>query len=483
MSILNMKRFLIVCFYCLIGLSVKAQEIGSFLPAEKAVIELMARDTSSALVAVMPMKYRFGIRDLPFDRISILKLGGRILLLPDGQDAVFQWRPDLGKLVRIDSSRFSGSNFGMMPFVRRGELWQFGGYGFWKSRDMFSRFDEDSGQWGFEYSDSSVTGHLTLYFYDAVSDAFYMCGSYRNRPHDMHRTEFIDEMYRFDFSQRKWSKLGKLVWVSNVVELSNALHLGNTTVFASGMIHLMGSQTTMFDFRQNLRLRIRVGSDTALLRIGTQSAQYDRAWEQSIMMGDSLVNIQANEKEARVSRIFLNPSMFESMGPVWIDVAEFDAFPSDKSKYVWAFSAVLIIAGGLTLQRRRQNVMRSFFRYPKAQVHSESQTHDAADWVIFWKGLRSGHQVLLRYLVLEGDPVKGVDAEKVNHILGISRRPASLQKVHRYRAIQSINQVYQQTYRTKTPLIDRIKEPSDRRQTRFCISKDHHRMILNHIQS
>jgi len=81
-----MKRFLVIWSFGLICLSVNAQGLGSFLPAEKALLELLARDTTEQVVTIMPMSYRFGIRDMKFDRISILKLGGRILLLPDGQD-------------------------------------------------------------------------------------------------------------------------------------------------------------------------------------------------------------------------------------------------------------------------------------------------------------------------------------------------------------------------------------------------------------
>ena len=78
--------------------------MSSLLPAEEVILDLLARDTSAQVVTVLPMKYRFGIRNLTFDRISILKDGARILLLPDGNDAVFQWRADLRKLIRIDSS-------------------------------------------------------------------------------------------------------------------------------------------------------------------------------------------------------------------------------------------------------------------------------------------------------------------------------------------------------------------------------------------
>jgi hypothetical protein len=89
---------------------------------------------------------------------------------------------------------------------------------------------------------------------------------------------------------------------------------------------------------------------------------------------------------------------------------------------------------------------------------------------------------LLQYLAVEGDPEKGVDAEDINHVLGISRRPPGLQKVHRNRALHSINQVYQQTFRTEALLIDRLKDPIDRRQKRFCITQEKQQMIKNLIE-
>ena len=478
-----MKRFLVIWSFGLICLSVNAQGLGSFLPAEKALLELLARDTTEQVVTIMPMSYRFGIRDMKFDRISILKLGGRILLLPDGQDAVFQWRPDLGKLVRIDSSRFSGSNFGMMPFIRKGQAWQFGGYGFWRSRDMFTRFDEGMRQWTFECSDPAVTGHLTLYFYDPASDALYMCGSYRNQPHDMHRTDFSDGVFMFDFRHRKWSRLGKIALVSNPTELNNALHLRNTAVFGSGLIHVMGSQTTLYDFGHNVHSRIRVGSDTALLRIGVLSGKYDRAWEHCIMMGDSLVIIHANEDKASVHKLYLKSEMFEPIGQIWSDDAEMSGASTNIRIIAWVMFGLLFIGGCWYFLSRKSHILTSSFRSTPIQHDVVSPDHDTAHWSVFWKGLRPGHQVLLRYLVIEGDSKQGVAADALNHVLGLSRRPPALQKVHRNRAIQTINQVYQHTFRTEVMLIERLKDPNDRRQTRFCISREKQHLLRQLIQS
>lgn len=480
--ILYMKRFLVAWFFGLTCLSATAKGDGLFLPAEKAVLELLSRDTTEQVVTVMPMSYRFGLRDMAFDRISILKLGGRILLLPDGQDAVFQWRPDLGKLVRIDSSRFSGSNFGMMPFIRKGQAWQFGGYGFWRSRDMFTRFDERRGQWTFECSDPSVTGHLTLNFYDPGSDVFYMCGSFRNRPHEMHRTDFSDGVYRFDFRDRKWSRLGKIALVSNPTELINALHLRNTAVLGSGLIHVMGSQTTLYDFGHNIYSRIREGSDTALLRMGVQSGQYDKSWEHCIKMGDSMYIIHANDNEVRVNTLYLHPRMFEKIGQIWVTEERTNVLSSNVWQYaliIIAFLSVLVI-GWYSL--KKFNFIK-YFNYGRGRSSPSSDVVEHAEWSVFWKGLRSGHQLLLRHMVFDGDPLKGVDTDTLNLVLGLSRRPASLQKVHRNRAVQSINQVYQQTFRTESLLIGRLKDSYDRRQHRFYISEENIEMIRKHISS
>jgi hypothetical protein len=477
-----MKRSLVGLLFCLFGFMVNGQGIDSFSPAEKAVLNILTREGSSKVVTVLPMKYRFGIRDLSFDRLSILKSADRIFFLPDGQDAVFEWMEEKGRLVRIDSSRFGGSNFGMMPFLRNGEPWQFGGYGFWRSRNMFTRFDEGSGEWKFEFADSSVSGHLTMYFYDASSEAFYMCGSYRNRPHDMHRTEFRDMVYVFDFTQQKWSSLGKLSFVSNPAELSSMLHTVNIATCDAGLIHVMGSQTTLYNFRHNLYSRIRVGSDTALIRISGESGWFDRQLEHSIMMGDSMYIIHANEKEARVNTLYLHASMFEKIGQIWGTEERVNGLLSAG----WRFALIMIVFLSLVVigsYSSKKSDFRKYFRLGKKPTVPLSASSGKDEWSVFWKGLRTGHQILLRSLVFEGDPLKGVDTETVNHILGIARRPASLQKVHRNRAVQSINQVYQQTFRTDALLIRRLREPGDRRQTRFYISREDMEVIRRNISS
>lgn len=461
---------------------VNGQGIDSFSPAEKAVLNILIRDRSSNVVTVLPMKYRFGMRDLLFDRISILKLSDRVFFLPDGQDAVYEWKGDKGRLVRIDSSRFGGSNFGMMPFLRNGEAWQFGGYGFWRSRNMFTRFDEGFGEWSLEFADSSVSGHLTMYFYDASSEAFYMCGSYRNRPHDMHRTEFRDMVYVFDFTQQKWSSLGKMSFVSNPAELTNTLHTVNMATCDAGLIHVMGSQTTLYDFGHNTYSRIRVGLDTALIRIAGESKLFDRQLEHCIMMGDSIYIIHANEKEARVNTLYLHASMFEKVGQIWAteEPVRFLSSTGWRFALIMIIFLLLVVIGWYTLQKYDY---RKYFMFGQKLIDPLSASPGKDEWSVFWKGIKTGHQVLLRHLVFEGDPLRGVDTDTVNHVLGIARRPASLQKVHRNRAVQSINQVYQQTFRTESLLIRRLRDPGDRRQTRFCISREDMEVLRRKISS
>jgi hypothetical protein len=461
---------------------VNGQGIDSFSPAEKAVLSILLRDRSSKVVTILPMKYRFGIRDLSFDRISILKLDDRIFFLPDGQDAVFEWMAEKDRLVRIDSSRFGGSNFGMMPFLRNGEAWQYGGYGFWRSRNIFTRFDEGSGQWSLESADSSVSGHLTMYFYDVSSETFYMCGSYRNRPHDMHRTEFSDMVYVFDFTQQKWSLLGKLSFVSNPAELSSMLHTVNIATCDAGLIHLMGSQTTLYDFRHNTYSRIRIGLDTALIRISAESKSFDRQLEHCIMMGDTMYIIHANEKKASVTSLYLQASMFEKVGQIWgtEQRAGFLSSTGWRFALTMIFFLLLVVIGWYILKKP---AFRKYFRFGQKRNAPLSVSPDKDEWSVFWKGIRTSHQVLLRHLVFEGDPLKGVDADTVNYVLGISRRPASLQKVHRNRAVQLINQTYQQTFRTDALLIRRLRDPGDRRQTRFCISREDMEVIRRNISS
>lgn len=462
------------------SLSGTAQVAGSFLPAEKAILEILARDSTEQVVTVMPMSYRFGIRDLTFDRISILKDGSKILLLPDGQDAVYQWKPALGKLIRIDSSHLSGSNFGMMPFIRNGKAWQFGGYGFWRSRNLFTSFDESAGKWAFEFSDTSVTGHLTLYFYDAAADVFYMCGVYRNRPHEMHRTDFRNDVYRFNFRDLSWEHLGQVAFIENPAQKSGSNSM-NVVHLDSGLMHIMASQTTFFDFKHNVLSRVKLGFDSAFLRVANLSGKYDRAWEHSIMLGDTAVIILANEHEVCINKLFIRSDMFEPIGQIWSDEAKRPVASSKIIFFAWALFGLFTIAACIYFLRRKSHFFKSLFRSNRLQENAYPMDHDINDWSVFWQGLRSAHQVLLRYMVLEGGSQHGVNSDAINQVLGVSRRAPGLQKVHRNRAIRTINQVYQQTFRNGGVLIHRSRDPKDRRQTLLSISENEMIQIRKHL--
>lgn len=73
--------------------------------------------------------------------------GDSILLNPDGTHYLFSYLPSRNTFVRLDNSQFHGHNFVRHLFLYKGEIYAFGGYGFWNDHAKLIRFDKRTKEW------------------------------------------------------------------------------------------------------------------------------------------------------------------------------------------------------------------------------------------------------------------------------------------------------------------------------------------------
>lgn len=76
-----------------------------------------------------------------------LILGDSMIIVPTGRHHVFLYTHKSDSFKRLDKSKYHGHNFGRKLILHDGEIYAFGGYGFWKSHSKLIRFDLKSGEW------------------------------------------------------------------------------------------------------------------------------------------------------------------------------------------------------------------------------------------------------------------------------------------------------------------------------------------------
>jgi hypothetical protein len=138
--------------------------------------------------------------------------GNKIKIILRGTGQVYDYFPKEKKLIRIDKTFHSGYNFGSNMFLRRNTLYSIGGEGFWDYSSIISYFDEKIHEW--EIHRPKNKGPLAIVEgyqgYSSKSDIFYSGASRYGDYLEAEKIVYIEDLYRFDFKQNRWERLGKL---------------------------------------------------------------------------------------------------------------------------------------------------------------------------------------------------------------------------------------------------------------------------------
>ena len=123
---------------------VKTQTVKDLLPIEKALLETIFRDTVSETYCQLPHGLKFGIENTYGVNLILLKSDRKYIILQNGSPYVYSIRSNQNgfNIERIDHEIHRGDNFAKLAFLRKDTIFEVGGYGFWKIRDVFSYFDE-----------------------------------------------------------------------------------------------------------------------------------------------------------------------------------------------------------------------------------------------------------------------------------------------------------------------------------------------------
>ena len=73
--------------------------------------------------------------------------GDSMFLNPDGTHYLYSYLPSRNTFLRLDHSQFHGHNFVRHLFLYKGDIYAFGGYGFWNDHAKLIKFDKRTKEW------------------------------------------------------------------------------------------------------------------------------------------------------------------------------------------------------------------------------------------------------------------------------------------------------------------------------------------------
>ena len=144
--------------------------------------------------------------------VSSSKLGISYLMINcTGQ--VYEWNRNTLHIKRLDKTYFRGANCLAYQFQRKGVLYSFGGYGFWRSSNILTEYDFISGEWRSIPATGDIPKAISMSpsAYFPKKDRFItMANVELNDTENKLERETDWHVYEYNFDQKKFKNVGEI---------------------------------------------------------------------------------------------------------------------------------------------------------------------------------------------------------------------------------------------------------------------------------
>ncbi len=147
--------------------------------------------------------------------INPVKLQGQVgtFLIMECSGQVYRFTLATKTLKREDLTFFRGANCQSVQFARKNELYSLGGYGFWQSTNIMTKYNFISKDWQHILAKGDIPRsiHKLYGVYFAESDRFIQIGSSRiNQTESAEVLDLDHGIYQFSFSNKKFERIGEV---------------------------------------------------------------------------------------------------------------------------------------------------------------------------------------------------------------------------------------------------------------------------------
>ncbi len=445
----------------------------------------------------------FLIADLPqgFNEsgYGIVKSESGLFILPQGTGRVYGYQPGSGSWKRLDSTFFSGYNFGSVQFSYRDHIYSFGGYGLWQTNGVLRDYNFDAGEWHTVKTNLYIpwklrdVGRANFYYLDTLSGKLIINGlgeSGFQTLKDQTDTEIGKDIYTLDILNGEWQRLGR--FRDTAYEMIGFLPWG--------ILDLHGVVT---DIQRNRYYRL---NSKVLSKL--QAITY-----KSLRASDNLISfcydstVYMARDAARYDSLTISRADLTDMGiPVYQPV-ESGFFEKLSGFSSYAFVSLALLAGfffGNYFRLKRNSIKaipnselpikepekKLIHTAPNTQAVAEQPTQTPPDEkVVTFRSsrlldlLEQKERLLLDFIYRYSAEERLTTIEEINKVIGASSRSAEIQKRMRSDLIGSINQKMGLITKDKKPVIEKQRSEFDKRSFEYYIRTEHMDLVARVLGS
>ena len=399
---------------------------------------------------------RFGVgRPGPMQKFIRTTQG--LFALVDGTGRVYQVKLDDSELTveRIDSTIFSGYNFGAFSFSYRDTLFSYGGYGFWNYNGQLRVYIPHKQEWELIQLTKEVPIQVSnpnkiQAWFDSKFGQLYI-----NRMPE--KALIHDSLYVLDLQKGIWKTLGM-----NVMPFEDfSMQIQTPWGILCRASNNKQDNIYLLDFRSN---QIRF-----LAADKSQNIKMLEDWKSLSFFSDSSLFIHGD----RLYQVLLSNADFTSTGK-----AIYEEVPNETvlSSIFKIFSWPVFAGIGLGLFI---GLAISFFL---KKTRTINRPQNAISPALNGTAMFDEKEMSLIRLIFENSSKSiSTSIEDINRILGLSDKPSDLQKKHRSDIITSINKKFRYITHGEGLLLKRYRSEVDKRSFEFYIDYEDYKLLNGHF--
>jgi hypothetical protein len=426
------------------------------------------------------------LADLPksfeTDGQNLVKTTEGLFLIPEGTGRVYQWQGDAesGAWTRIDSTYFTGYNYGALVFSVGKEIYSFGGQGFWNTNGNLRYYNGVSREWNVVYLNQSYPWFRRNYaaqsFFqlDSASKKLYVVSAGAQHDQAIQNTgnpKSDGTIMALDLATGTWEKLGTT----------------DSTEFVTLAITPWGmyvNNTAIIDLKTNkkyvLSNSLKKDWETHVLRsTGNHELDIVFAIDSTIYFGDydaRLDSIQVRRQdliELDDSFYILNKKEKSGSEMMWIGAI-----------------AMMVISPLIAHFVVRNKKKKSESRFIPAQDHEKQADFRQAETPLFRSTIQANilddqEVLLIKFILDQSLKSELTSIEQINQLLGLSNRSGEVQKRTRSILITGINEKLQIALGSMEPIIEKKRSEFDKRSYEYFIVPNYFNFvneILNNVK-
>lgn len=453
--------------------------------AERRFLDLILRDTISSTICRLPTGMNFGIQNPDTGRLVLVKERKINQILLEGTNRVYEPDPTRKTgLMRKDATFYTGDNFNFIAFRRRDTLFQYGGYGFFDTRDFFTWYRAWSHDWEIEFQTDYLQQQWTAYQYDPETDALFTMGRRFRGPFD-DADQYTDSVYRFDFRSKNWAAIGRinkhLPWSKRPVQTSDLIaHTPFGLLLRSGEVYILA------DIKQNLLYKPTEELTGRLMTVTHSDKIKLNKHDLFIHLQDTLFVINTEPGADRFTSIPLHRQDFKPEH----DHPQIFITGSTSTKWIQILTGGLalllfallirswrmkkptkVVESGSTCssydtkQDIKLDEVRSDPGTSEQEIHAISTRDQFGNDLLkeFLSHLNEVERALITNIVKTTIEDQKMDIQRINEIIGVNQKPMAIQKARRSLVIHQINRTFALTTGSKTELIRKERDLFEKR--------------------